>query len=563
MKRSISFITITICLLAVLSVSLLSNRTVVNTADYLSANTLKTHRILLIPLDSRPQCLDFVIDLAKIADFDIIVPPRELLGDDREFARPYKLRQWLSEHIKDADAAILSADMLIHGGLLPSRLNAGSKSDIEETWQLLQEIRRGQPELPLYVFNIIPRITVAEQPEVEEYKDALLEYSALTEKIYTFGQADDIKQRHYLEQKLPASLIFNYHKLYNDNAALNAQLLKLTADGVITKLIIGQDDGEVFGLPNIVKEQFHRQASALKLSPNRAALTRGADEVAQTLLCSIYQYFHGFNAPKIFVMYNNPHSAEKIMPYMPNPVKETIREKIYLSGALPVQTAAAADFILYVNIGSDKTIDNRFNNAKDVKQLLISAKPVALIDLSEDFRACDTLLPVLINNNAPLNRLIAYAGWNTTSNAAGTALAQAILFTERQSNDSSAASQLRLYQNNLAFLNARFLEDYFYLKHDIDKLNSILEEHSIDRYNINNDIPFANSQLQELFTASVKKLISSRGWQETVKLKTTDGPLTIKPAALDVTVQLPWHRTFEIDVELKMFLSVQQENFSE
>ncbi len=521
---------------------------------YVQAKPLATHKILFIPLDSRPQCMDFVSHLAKIADFEILAPPRQLLGDDCEFARPYRIRRWLEEHSEKADAAILSIDMLVHGGLLPSRINAGTQTDIDAALQLLRALHKERPQLTLYVFHIIPRMAVADTPDTFAYRDDLLEYSALTEKIYTFGQSEDIEARRRLEKRIPAGLLAKYHKLYHDNAQLNAQLLALVKEGVLTKLIVGQDDGEIFGIPNTVKQSFLNCRRSLGLNGDKAAMTRGADEVAQTLLCSVYPYVYGFGAPRVFVMYNAPQSAAKIMPYMPCPVEETIREKIYLSGAVPTLEKETADFILYVHIGAEATEDARFASAKTVKRLLQGETPVALVDLSEDFQARQTLFPVLLANNAPVNRLIAYAGWNTTSNAAGTALAQAILFTEQKKRLRSGCGRLRLYTNNLAFLNSRFLEDFFYLKQSIDILNTLLEKEDIDPYHLGDKLPLANDALQKLFEKDLHRLTTAQGWQAPLCIPTNEGTLLLKPKGLDAAIRFPWHRTFEVDITLNILL---------
>ena len=59
----------------------------------------------------------------------------------------------------------------------------------------------------------------------------------------------------------------------------------------------------------------------------------------------------------------------------------------------------------------------------------MGATPVALVDLSANYDVKETIFPHLINNNTPLVRLAAFAGWNTVSNSVGTAGAQASIFT--------------------------------------------------------------------------------------------------------------------------------------
>lgn len=510
-----------------------------------------THKILLLPLDSRPQCLDFAVYLGKIANLEIIAPPKSLLGDDRDFARPYKIRAWLKENIALADAAIISTDMLMHGGLLPSRLNAGGASDINAAIALLTEIHEKFPDVPLYAFNVIPRLAVADKPDAAKWRDELLEYSALTEKVCTFGERGDTARLDELRRKIPAALLADYHKLFNDNAAINARLLELTKKNILTKLVIGQDDGETFGLSNITRAIFYNDRRRFALDENKAVLTRGADEIAQTLLCCVYQYLHGFSVPKIFVRYNTEEAARTIMPYMPNPTEISIAEKIYLSGAAFAETEDDADFILYVNIGTETS--DRYKSALEVKKLLADSKKIALIDLSENFSKDETLLPLLLSGGAPVNRLIAYAGWNTTSNSAGTALAQAILFTEQAKNLAHTDLMLSLYKNNLTFLNARFLEDYFYLKQDIDSVNKLLAAESIDSYRLDSDMDFAETALQKISVQSLNSLKSATSWQKPISVITPQGEINLILSDISAKYAFPWHRSFEIALKLDLF----------
>jgi hypothetical protein len=87
---------------------------------------------------------------------------------------------------------------------------------------------------------------------------------------------------------------------------------------------------------------------------------------------------------------------------------------------------------LFVNIGtSDNKVEQEQSSTK-IKELLKTPTKVALVDLSQHFSATETLLPTLIQNNININQLIAYAGWNTTSNSIGTALTQSLAFLSEQ-----------------------------------------------------------------------------------------------------------------------------------
>ena len=49
-----------------------------------------------------------------------------------------------------------------------------------------------------------------------------------------------------------------YLDLFRRNTALNKELINLAKEGIITKLVIGQDDGEDFGIPNMEKKKSYK-----------------------------------------------------------------------------------------------------------------------------------------------------------------------------------------------------------------------------------------------------------------------------------------------------------------
>ena len=81
------------------------------------------HRVILIPLDGRPPCRQFVIDAGRISGIEVLTPPHEYQdyysqpGDTRAMAA------WLQQSLEEqpADAIILSVDQLLYGGLLAAR----------------------------------------------------------------------------------------------------------------------------------------------------------------------------------------------------------------------------------------------------------------------------------------------------------------------------------------------------------------------------------------------------------------------------------------------------------
>ncbi|HEY0656996.1 MAG TPA: DUF4127 family protein, partial [Pyrinomonadaceae bacterium] len=79
-------------------------------------------RLLLVPLDDRPPCLQFPVEMGKIGDAEIVTPPKELLGRFTTPGQSDKIVEWLkAQDLKSYDAAIISLDMTAYGGLVAMR----------------------------------------------------------------------------------------------------------------------------------------------------------------------------------------------------------------------------------------------------------------------------------------------------------------------------------------------------------------------------------------------------------------------------------------------------------
>lgn len=511
------------------------------------------YTVLLLPLDSRPACTKFIADLGKIANIKVIMPPNELLDNYKMTAKTNDLRLWLSENIQNVDAAIVSIDMLIHGSLLASRHSTGTDNDTNETLQLLKSIHTKYPKMPIYAFNILPRLWLADSKENSKYQKLILEYSKLKDQVYTFENPKDIKNLNDLESKIPPQLLIEYQNLYQENVELNKKLIQLTEQGIFEKLVIGQDDGQIFGIPNISKKQLLHYLNNQQLTSDHVIITRGTDEVALTLLGDIANKINHYH-PKINVQYSDSNAASIVMPYMPSSVATTVKEKVEMIGGNLVNNPDDADFILFVYIGTEKNKDNQFNVNKQLQSLLKKNYKVALVDLSEHFSYKETIFPTLLKNDVPINQFIAYAGWNTTSNSIGTAVTQATIFTARLTSAIESNDILALYKNNLTFLISRYLEDWYYLKNVIDNINNKLKKSNINIYDLNEHYNLANSQLNIEMNKNSYLLSNRRAFNIPVIIQTQDKKFTVKVSNLKITTYFPWTRTFEIYLDSQIDL---------
>jgi hypothetical protein len=197
---------------------------------------------------------------------------------------------------------------------------------------------------------------------------------------------------------------------------------------------------------------------------------------------------------------------------------------------------------------------------QELQKLTAQGRPVALVDLSKHFTAQETLLPLLLDKDFPVNSLTAYAGWNTASNAIGTAAATASLYTNAQKNAPSRKEALGIAASNLKFLHNRILEDYFYLKEDIDTINHTLKKAGYQNtadLDLEHNWRWANNMLQQSMQKHLAAYKHSKSFLAPNIFHTPQGDFTLTVKDLTVELSFPWPRTFEIYLETMPYIVVQ------
>ena len=501
--------------------------------------------IVVLPLDGRPPCTKFVSDLGLLSSVKIILPPNDLLGNYTEPAQRSQLMNWLNDNMKKADSAIISSDLLIHGGLVGSRIPIGTLNDENGFLDYLETLHKNNSAKALYVYSIIPRLLIADQLIPDSWWQwHLMRWAALQDIQDTFGDPLSFRELQRFVDEIPPEIIDKYSALYRNNGDFNHRLLDTAVKNKIDMLIIGQDDGQPFGLPNLNRNRalFYLEHNNLV---NKYHTTRGADELGCLILAADrnrnWQY-----SPKVFVEYSSPRVADITMPFMSCSVGETVNEKIAIVGGKSVNDPSQADFILYVHCGNDATT-NLDAKAAYLKKLIMGATPVALVDLSANYDVKETIFPHLINNNTPLVRLAAFAGWNTVSNSVGTAVAQASIFTG-QKQRLPEGDLPSLYALNLQFNLDRFFDDWVYQKIMHHKLSKLLEIREMDPYALDYD------------TLKVSKFIKNeiQVYKNTLFYDNlcrypfySDDANDYYLSSIDIDITLPWERIFEVSLSTK------------
>ena len=523
------------------------------TTAYSNDNDLASpsHNILLVPLDSRPPCLDLVMETAKLTETKIIVPPSGIMDYYSQPGDTEKIKSWTLENIKECDAAIISVDQLLHGGLLASREAKKTWDDAQKTIDFLISLHNEHPDVPLYVFSVLPRLSPPDSIDGRDERRDLMRYSRLSDIV---SQAkpptkDALTELEQLREKIPPKSLAHYENLFKYNEKLNEELIELTKNGIIYELVIGLDDGEKYGIPNIERRNLETKIAQIDTA-HKITVTHGADEIALSILAAIEATRENYNA-KIFVSYNDDAAANMTMPYMAISNEESVKEKINMMNC-KLSSQKDADFTLFISSFDTPLLSARKKNADYIKNAIDSKKHISLVDLSKNFKAEETLLPRLIKNATPIHSLTAYAGWNTASNSIGTAIAHAVLYEIGLRRCKSENDIVKLCEKQFALLDERFIDDCFYQKDIIDGINHSLRKENyrdINDLDLEHNSIWANAMLQTAIKKRADILSSSEAYRApmTISLQ-NDQTINISATSLKADAYFPWPRTFEIRV---------------
>ena len=513
-----------------------------------------TQSVLLLPLDSRPVCSTMVQKLGALAGLNVILPPKSYLDNYQTPSDRQKLFPWLQKNQLLCDYSIISADNLLHGGLLAARMNTATPSEEDALLKHLQELSATKRQA---IFSVIPRLLVSDQLLPDRwYQYQLMRYSQLADMVRITGSFALTQELRRTEAKIPPKVLEKYRSRYQQSDRFNLGLLKLATDD--RRITFGQDDASPIGLPHASAVKLQSSIAAQKLQ-QQAQFTYGADEIASLLLVRYYLQQSNWQ-PKVYLHYASPKAEGADMPYMAVCVGAALRNQLKLIGASEVSTPDSADLICYVNCGNDDFRPSA-KQAQELQQMLDQGYRVALVDSSANFEAEELLLPQLLANNVQINRLAAYAAWNTFSNSSGTALAQGLLFCGRLRQLQTAGADperlAALFAANLNFTAERILEDYYYQKLVHPQLRQTLEAFGTNPVELDSEDKTATEQyIQGKLSLQAYKLLHDN-LGRTPFYQQNGQSYYLRD--LSVGAKLPWARIFEVELQVWTHTGVKTE----
>lgn len=502
--------------------------------------------ILYIPLDERPCNANFPILLSAGTEYNLITPPPALSGDKKTPAQTHEIWEWIFENINAFDTAILSIDMLVYGGIVPSRIHSLSKADSISSLDNLRCLKKLKPDLIVYAFNLIMRCpsysSSDEEPMYyETYGAEIFNYGILSHK-QTLNSISDVELKEFdrLAELIPSPILKDYVDRREINKQVNMKTINLVKENLIDFLVIPQDDSAPLGFTAIDQTELKEYIHALRLD-FKILMYPGADEVAMTLLARLINKDKGLT-PLIYPRFSSTKGPFLIPLYEDRILMETLKYHVMAAGGILVDSLDGADIVLMMNTPAEKmyeawdqnNLQIQSNSNKNLVEFvefmdyIVNTKqlPCAVADVAYSNGGDLKLIHNMVTKNL-LFKVAAYAGWNTNANTLGTVICQASLFNIYGKT-----------KEHLDFLALRYVEDVGYCSFIRKSVtDNILPPLGLNYFEVDGKVGNVSRIVKgELQTFATEILIDEN---YSFNLK---------------NLSFPWNRMFEVALEIEALL---------
>lgn len=447
--------------------------------------------VLYVPLDDRPVNLDDVIMLGQSSGLNVIAPePNDIANRPDslaaytgmtlnftccpKFGNPANIRRFILGHASLVDGFLISADMLVYGGLIASRrlqANAGGPYPFFDPiatglLDVIRLVKQRFPAKPLYVMDTVMRLATTVYVEglsLAAYNESR-EFMGQPRRSFT--NFEEILNGYDLSptSSYGDTVAFDKERYYNARRRkfkTNVYILdQLVRNGYIDFLAIGVDDASIQGvqsneiafLETFVDHWLEPQESRHK----RVVILPDADGLGHSLMARMANaLYRGEGAKTRYALrYFGPEGTTIVNPYEYINVHENILRHIEVAGGQLADVSPDAEIIAVTASDQAMAAANRIEcNAKQ-------HIPSCVIDFSNPYSSDPAVSEALLGTPYT-GRLLGYSGWNTAGNRIGIALGMTqaryvYLLAERKGHPAAAVNA----HGSLLF--KRFLKDYYY-----------------------------------------------------------------------------------------------------
>ena len=422
--------------------------------------------ILFVPHDDRPTSREQSAEAAEKLGYTVLMPPKDMLGG-LEAGKPDALWAWAEAQASQADAAVISTDSIIYGGLVASRKHELSEEELAERVGRIAQLKAINPKMKVYAFGSLMRTPASgpasggEEPAYYlTYGAQIFRKSGLLDKKDASGLTDAEQQElSYLSDVVPMGVWDDWMGRREKNFAVDKQLIDFARQGTLDMFVLGKDDNAPLSATHMESRKL--ATTSADVPANRFQMLAGIDEFSTLLLArAVNDLSH--TMPFVNVQYNWGVGGAMVPDYSDETITASIKSDLLIAGAMAVPDPAKADLVLLVNtppdgrMGYGNGVDNDGTDRYDARSFAEFAQSfvdagcrVAIADITRTNGADNALMNAL-RDRALLFRLYGYAGWNTATNSVGFALGQGMLNVRLKDAD---VDRLLL---------ARYLDDWGY-----------------------------------------------------------------------------------------------------
>ena len=474
-------------------------------------------KIAYLPLDERPCNLQYTVNIFS-SNHEIKTPNKDLLGYKKQPADIKGIMNWLSNIASSVDAVVISLDMLLYGGLLPSRLHHFSEEDITERIEILKDIKRQNPKLKIYGFQLIMR--TPSYNSSDEEPDYYEKYGL---NIFKYGIAKHKKQLglDFEDVYVPSEFITDFENRRSKNISSLISMLNLVKENVFDYFVIPQDDSHEYGYTAIDQEKV---ISFIKNNNiNNILIYPGADEVGAALIGRAVSS----RKKRVFIFESSDNGLNNIPKYEDRPQIKSLSAQLKVADLIRVDNAQEADYVIAINTINSEMVESwewkenleRYNAVRNIEVFVEKIKTfnkVVVLDTAYS-NGGDPILIKEMNEKNVISQLHGYFGWNTSSNTIGFGLA--LINSEKS-------------QTDMLLLKRHLLDDFVYQTMTRWTFyQEILPKLGLSYFDLKNRQDDVIKLEHEHISAIAKKYIST--------------------ISFEFKHMHPWNRMFEISMEVK------------
>lgn len=495
--------------------------------------------ITFVPMYSTPAAAQLPVMAGRISGVRVVEPPMRMFGDYIQPGDVAGIDAWLrNSPARDADAFVISTDMLAYGGLDASRIPGGvTQAAAISRLDVLRRLRAAHPHAWIGAFGTIMRLEPTSVTAVGE----AVGYSPIAqyptwEYIWDYAQLHDPPlpseqtQAARLRTLIGESVLKQYLDTRERDRNVDAAALTFVSDVTVNRFVLGADDAGPIGLH--VKDVRALRARVRQLRvEDRASIEPGADELGLVLVAHAIASSVGWT-PQVAVAYSRPGGAQTQDPLEYVPIDVTINALIRLAGG--VRNDAHPDLTLFVRVPhTTPAQDGILLHA--LRAQIDAGRPAALVDLTYltySYEAQAAFANRLIDAGIA-GTLDAYSSWNTDANSTGIALGEAI---------AAGAGRRSARYDPIAhaeFMLDRYVDDYLYHTRVRPQINAELQSQGVtEHYWLPPQVARrADARVREVLTPLALDLLQR---------------IYPRYRARRLDIALPWPRTAEIRSEIEL-----------